>query len=71
MHKKGQNYLVGAFIGIMIATIVGISVTIPVVSDAIENSSLSGTSATLAGYIPLLLVVVLIVAVVGLVSSKE
>jgi len=64
------NYLVGAFIGIMIATIVGISVTIPVVQDAIDNSSLTGTSATLAGYIPLLLVVVLIVAVVGLVSVR-
>jgi hypothetical protein len=64
------NYLVGAFIGIMIATIVGISVTIPVVQDAISNSSLTGTSATLAGYIPLLLVVVLIVAVVGLVSVR-
>ena len=70
MMKKGQNYLVGAFIGIMIATIIGISVTIPVVQDSIDNSSLTGTAATLAGYIPLLLVVVLIVAVVGLVSTR-
>ena len=63
-----MNALVGAFLGIMVATIIGISVTIPVVQDAIDNSSLEGTSATLAGYIPLLLVVVLITAVVGLVG---
>jgi len=59
--------LVNAFIGIMVVVIIAIGVAIPIVQETIANSGISGQSATLLGYVPLLLVVVIVVAVVGLI----
>jgi hypothetical protein len=59
--ERGQGTnLVGLFIGIMVAAIVGVQVAIPVVQDAISN--LSGTEATVAGLIPLFIVLLLLIA---------
>lgn len=46
---------VSALIGIMLAVVVGVAVTIPVVVDAIAEANLSGTTATIVGLIPLLI----------------
>ena len=56
---------VSALIGIMLAAVVGVAVTIPVVNDAITNANLTGTTATVVELIPLLVGVLLIVVVVG------
>ena len=67
MDKKAQNGLSGAFIGIMIAVIIGVGIAIPVITDTITNSSLTGMTATIVNYIPLMLAVVLLVAVAVLI----
>jgi len=69
--------LINFFIGIMIVVIISIAVAIPIVQDTITNvttagvnetPAITGTSATLLGYVPLLLVVVVIVAIVSAVK---
>jgi hypothetical protein len=67
MKKKAQGGLVAAMIGIMVAIIVGVGVAIPVIDETVENASLTGTTATIVNYLPLLLAVVLLVAVAGLI----
>lgn len=68
MNKKAQSGLSGAFIGIMIAVIIGVGIAIPVVIDTIENSTVTGTTATILNYLPLLMGVVLLVAVAVLIK---
>ena len=68
MKKNAQGGLSGAFIGIMIATIIGVGVTIPIVQDVIENSSITGLTAVVLNNLPILLGVVLLVAVANLVQ---
>lgn len=70
MNKKGQAGLVSAFIGIMVAVIVGIGVAIPVIQDTITNASLSGTTLTVVNLLPLLLAVVLLVAIASLIIVR-
>lgn len=67
MFKKAQSGLSGAFINIMIATIIGVGIAIPVVIDTTNNSSVTGMTRTILTYLPLLMGVVLLVAVAVLV----
>lgn len=67
MNNKAQAGLSGAFINIMIAVIIGVGIAIPVVIQTIANSSITGMTATILGYLPLLMGVVLLVAVAVLV----
>lgn len=71
MNKKGQSGLVAAFIGLMIAVIVGVGVAIPVIKDTITNSSITGTTKTILDYLPLMLAVVLFVGVAALIYNKS
>ena len=66
---KGQSF-VGAMIGIMIAVIIGVAVTLPVISSTVADANLTGTTGTLVGYLPLLVAVALVVAVVGIIRYK-
>jgi len=68
MRKYPQGGLSGAFIGIMIATIIGVGVTIPIVQNVIDNSNITGLTAVVLGNLPILLGVVLLVAVANLVQ---
>jgi len=70
MNKKAQTGLVGAFIGVLVSVIVGVGIVIPVITDTIENSSITGMTATILNYMPILLAVVLLVAIAGLVSMR-
>ena len=70
MNKKGQQGLVAAFIGIMVATIIGVGVAIPVIQDTITNASLTGTTLTVVNLLPLLLAVVLLVAIAALITVR-
>ncbi len=68
MKKYSQGGLSGAFIGIMIATIIGVGVTIPIVQNVIDDSNITGLTAVVLGNLPILLGVVLLVAVANLVQ---
>lgn len=65
--KKAQG-LVTAFIAVLVAVIVGVGIVIPVITDTIANASLSGMTATILNYLPILLAVVLLVSIAGLIS---
>jgi len=65
-NRKGVMYLVGAFIGIMIAAIILYSVTIDTVGDAINDSTyINGSAKTLANLVNLFLVIGLIFGILG------
>ena len=68
MKTKSQAGLVGAFIGIMVAVIVGVGVAIPVIQDTITNASLTGTTLTIVNLLPLMIGLVLFVAVAALIT---
>ncbi len=70
MTRIAQGGLVAAFIGILVAVIVGVGVAVPVVQDTITNASLSGTTLTIANLIPLMIVLVLFVAVASLITIR-
>ena len=71
MNKKGQTGLVAAFIGLMIAVIVGVGVAIPVIKDTVNSSGITGTTKTILDYLPLMLAVVLFVGVAALIYGKS
>jgi protein-S-isoprenylcysteine O-methyltransferase Ste14 len=53
--KGTQGALVGQIIGLTIAIIVIVAVSIPVVNQVIVDSNLTGTTATVVGLIPMFL----------------
>jgi len=59
--------LVSAFIGVMVVVIIAIGVAIPIVQETIDNSGITGQASTLLSYVPLLLIVVIVVAVVAMI----
>ena len=66
-NRKAQGGLSAAFIGIMVAVIIGVGVTIPIVQQTIANSSITGMTATVLGYLPVILGIVLFVAAAALI----
>lgn len=70
MKRKGQTGLVAAFISILVATIVGVGVAIPVIQDTITNASLTGTTFTIVNLLPLMVGLTLFVAIAGLISLR-
>ena len=63
--------IVTSFIAILVATIVGVGVAIPVVQDTITNASLTGTTLTIVNLIPLMIGLVLFVAIAGLITLQR
>lgn len=63
---KGQQALVGGFIGIMVSIIVAVAVTIPVVIDVTNTSNITGTARTILDIVPTLLAAAVIVGVSAL-----
>lgn len=59
--------IVMGMIGAMVAVIIGVAVTIPVVDETITDANLTGTTGTIVGYLPLIIAIVLLVAIVGLI----
>jgi uncharacterized membrane protein len=53
--KKGT--MVGTIIGIVVGVILIVAVAIPVTSQVIEDANLTGTTATVVGFIPLFLAI--------------
>jgi len=58
--------LTQGLIGVMIAVIIGIGVSVPVSLGVINSANLTGTDATLAGFITTLIITAVIVGIVSL-----
>ena len=67
--QSGGN-LVSLVIGIAVAVIVGVGVSIPIVNDVINSANLTGLTATIVGFIPVMLGVLIFVATVGPIMSR-
>lgn len=65
MDNRGQTNLTSLYMGLLVAGIVAIAVFIPVLNDVINSANLTGTTATIAGYLPLFGILLLLVAMVA------
>jgi len=54
IHKKGQT---GGIIGMVIGIILIVGVSIPVAQDVIDDGNLTGLTATIVGFVPVMLAV--------------
>lgn len=52
-EQSEAQSLIDSFTGIMVATVVGGAVAIPVIQDVLNNTSLNGTTATVVSFVPL------------------
>lgn len=60
-RAQGSN-LVGLILGIVVAAIVAVGVGIPIINDVISSANLSGTTALIVGFIPVMLGLMIFVA---------
>ncbi|WP_423745104.1 hypothetical protein V5735_03500 (plasmid) [Haladaptatus sp. SPP-AMP-3] len=67
--QSGGN-LVSLIIGIAVAVIVGVGVAIPITNDVISSSNVTGLTATIIGFIPVMLGVLIFVATVGPIMAR-
>lgn len=58
--------LVKGLIGVMVAVLIGIGVTVPVASSIVTGANLTGTDAVIAGFITTLIITAIIVGIVSL-----
>jgi hypothetical protein len=68
-QMAGGN-LVSTVLGIAVAVIVAVGVSIPIVNDVIADSNMTGITATVVGFIPVMLGVLIFVATVGPIMSQ-
>lgn len=66
-NKRGQ-ITVGTVVAVVIGLIMIIALAVPVASDLVDSANLTGTSATVAALLPLLLIVGAIILVASLYS---
>ena len=60
-RAQGSN-LVGLILGIVVAAIVAVGVGIPIIQDVIASANLTGTTALVVGFIPVMLALMIFVA---------
>jgi len=68
--SRGQGNIGGLFIGIMIAVILGVSVAIPVITQAINDANVSGNTQTVLELLPLFIGLLLLLALAGPLMRK-
>lgn len=61
--QAGGRNLVSLFIGVMVAAIVAVQVVIPVITDAIASSNVSGIEATILGLVTTFIALLLLISV--------
>jgi len=66
---KGQS-LVAGLVGLVVVVIVGLAVTFSVAKDIVLEVNATGTERTVVNQIPLLIIVVIILAIVGLMAVR-
>ena len=55
MNKKGQTGIGGRIMAVIFGTILIVGAAIPITQDTITSANLTGTTATVVGFIPLFL----------------
>lgn len=72
MDQRAQaGNLISLVIGIAVAVIVAVGVAIPIVNDVIAQSNLTGLTALVVGFIPVMLAVLIFVATVGPIMRRS
>lgn len=69
-RAQASGNLVSLVIGVAVAVIVGVGVAIPIVNDVLNTANVSGLTATIVGFIPVMLGVLIFVATVGPIMSR-
>lgn len=69
-HRGQTDNLVSLVIGIAVAVIVGVGVAIPIIQDVLNTTNLSGLTAIIVGFIPVMLGVLIFVATVGPIMTR-
>ncbi len=69
-RAQARGNLVSLIIGIAVAVIVGVGVAIPITNDVISSSNVTGLTATIIGFIPVMLGVLIFVATVGPIMAR-
>ncbi|QGX95924.1 hypothetical protein EI982_14585 [Haloplanus rallus] len=70
-NRAQAGNLVSVVVGVAVAVIVGVGVAIPIVNDVIQQSNMSGITATIVGFIPVMLGVLIFVATVGPIMRRS
>lgn len=61
--------LVAGLLGVMVAILIGVSVVLPTVQNAIEEGNFSGTVGIILGVAGVLIATVLVVSITSLISG--
>lgn len=61
-NRAQSGNLTGLIVGIAVAAIVGVGVGIPIINDVINSSNMTGITATVVGFIPVMLGLLIFVA---------
>lgn len=69
-EKAQSSNLTGLIVGIAVAAIVGVGVGIPIINDVIASSNMSGITATVVGFIPVMLGLLIFVATASPIMSR-
>jgi hypothetical protein len=68
-RAQGSN-LTGLIIGVAVAAIVGVGVGIPIINDVISSAGLTGITATVVGFIPIMLGLLIFVAAASPIMNR-
>lgn len=68
--QMGGGNLIRLVIGIAVAVIVTVGVAIPITNDVIASANLTGLTATVVGFIPVMLGVLIFVATVAPIMNR-
>jgi len=68
MNRKGVNSAAGLVIGAMVTIIVVVQVALPVIQNAVDNSSATGTAATILDILPTLVALVALIVLANLIT---
>ena len=67
--KRGQ-FSIGGIVAVVIGIIMIVALAVPVTQDVVESANLTGTTATIANLLPLLLIVGGVILVASLYSGR-
>lgn len=67
--KSGQ-FTIGSIVAVVIGIIMLVALAVPVTQDVVESANLTGTTATIANLLPLLLIVGGVILVASLYTSR-
>jgi competence protein ComGC len=69
MLKSNKGFTVGSIVAVVLGIILLIALAVPVTQDVVTDANLSGTAATIANLLPLLLIVGGVILVASLYSA--